>query len=429
MQPIQLSRGRHVAVDRSSDRRVALAAVLVALTFLATAFGSLALPAVARRGIWLPLHLAMAGGASSAIAGVMPFFVAAFAAARPADVRLRVGGLGGVAIGAAVVAIGVVVEPGTLVAAAGGVTFVAGIALTAIATIRPLAGALGPSRGIVTYAYIFALGAVGVGATIATLQVAGWRPVVEGWPQLRPAHAWLNTVGFASLVTATTLLHFFPTVVGSRIVDHPSARLTVVGIGGGTALVAVGYWLTLDVLVRLGVAIALLGSIALALYARRIWTARARWTTDLDWHRFAIAGLASAISWFVIGMAILGSRAIEFGAAPSGWSIQPGFAPLIGGWIGLAILAAATHLLPAIGPGDQHAHSRQRSLLGTAAVPRLVALDAGVAALTTAAPLGLPAVELVGIILLGVGFVTTAFLLTMAAWIGLRTPASARAAG
>ena len=74
------------------------------------------------------------------------------------------------------------------------------------------------------------------------------------------------------------------------------------------------------------------------------------------------------VSWFVIGMAILGSRAIVFGAAPSGWSIQPGFAPLVGGWIGLAILAAATHLLPAIGPCNEHAQSRQRSLLGTAAV-------------------------------------------------------------
>ena len=38
---------------------------------------------------WLPLHLALAGGASTAIAGVMPFFVAALAASPPASARLR----------------------------------------------------------------------------------------------------------------------------------------------------------------------------------------------------------------------------------------------------------------------------------------------------------------------------------------------------
>ncbi len=54
---------------------------------------------------WLPLHLALAGGASTAIAGVMPFFVAALAAGDPAPSRLRKAAVGFVAVGAALVAV------------------------------------------------------------------------------------------------------------------------------------------------------------------------------------------------------------------------------------------------------------------------------------------------------------------------------------
>ena len=37
------------------------------------------------------------------------------------------------------------------------------------------------------------------------------------WLSLHLALAWFNLVGFVSLVIATTLLHFFPTVVGARM--------------------------------------------------------------------------------------------------------------------------------------------------------------------------------------------------------------------
>jgi hypothetical protein len=57
----------------------------VAAAFLVAAAASLTLPAGATRGLWLPLHLALAGAATTAIAAVMPFFAAAFAAAPPAD--------------------------------------------------------------------------------------------------------------------------------------------------------------------------------------------------------------------------------------------------------------------------------------------------------------------------------------------------------
>lgn len=419
MVPTSLARARVAPVNRSGDRRVALLAIVLALAFLAAALASLGLPAATRHGLWLPLHLALAGGASVVIAGVMPFFVAAFAAAQPAGIGLRLAGLLAVAAGAAGVAVGVVAAPGGWPAPAAGLVFVAGIAVTGAATVRPLTRALGPGRGIVTQAYIAALAAVTLGAIVAILDLAGWQPVVDTWPQLRPTHAWLNLVGFTSLVVATTLLHFFPTVVGGRIVRHPSARLAVLGLSGGTLVVAAGYGLDLDGLVRLGAAAAVVGAFALVTYAFRIWIARARWTTDLGWHRFAIGGLASAIAWFAIGMTILGGRAMSFGAAPSGWSLDLVVAPLVAGWIGQAIVASATHLVPAVGPGDQAAHGRQRAILGWAATTRLVVANAGVGAVWVGVTLGLGELAAAGVALVALAFAAAAFLLARAIGIGM----------
>ena len=72
-------RARRTAVDRRADRLVAMAAIALALAFLCAAAVTAFLPATVRVGSWLPLHLALAGGATTAIAGMMPFFSAAFA--------------------------------------------------------------------------------------------------------------------------------------------------------------------------------------------------------------------------------------------------------------------------------------------------------------------------------------------------------------
>ena len=159
-------------IERSFDRLVALGAITIAVAFLIAAVVAMFLPEAVRRGAWLPLHLALAGGATTAITGVMPFFAAAFAAAPPSDARLRMAAVGAVAIGASAVSIGVVGSAVGL-AAAGGIAFVAGIVGTAMATLHPLGRALGPSRGLVTQGYVVALGEVVVGASLATLFIVG----------------------------------------------------------------------------------------------------------------------------------------------------------------------------------------------------------------------------------------------------------------
>lgn len=411
-------RRRPVAVDRSSDRLIALGAIVLALAFLIAAVVVVALPTTRLAAPWLPLHLALAGGATTAIAGVMPFFAAAFAAAPPSDARLRSAAVGLVAGGALAVSVGVAGDA-TWLGVTGGTAFVAGTILVAIVTVRPLRNAFGPSRGIVVQGYVAAVAAVAVGATIATLFVGGVWPDAIDWPRWRAAHAWLNVIGFVSLVIATTLLHFFPTVIGARIANHPTARLTVLGIAGGAAVAAAGIATGSDPVARLGALGVGAGVASLVAYAVRVWRTRARWTSDHAWHRFAMGGLISAIGWFVAGAGVAVGRVLVLGADPASWSLAAVGGPLVAGWAGMALVASATHLVPAVGPGGPLDHAAQRALLGRWAGVRLVALDAGVGALAVGLPLGEPALAGAGVALLAAGLVMTVGLLAGALRLGI----------
>ncbi len=407
------------AVDRHTDRLVAMTSIVVAIGFLGTAAIALFLPSAQRLGMWLPLHLAMAGAASVAIAGVMPFFSAAFATAQPVDARLRWSSIAAVAGGAAMVSLGLVGSQLSL-AALGGITYLAGIALTAVSTYAPLAGGLGPRGGVVALGYGAALIMVGLGVLLATLFLAGWPPIVSAWAYLKPAHAWLNLIGFVSLIIATTLLHFFPTVIGARMKRSRAAHATIAGLALGAAAVAAGFGLRSDLLARLGALATLAGAAALGIYAWDVWRTRARWTGDAGWHRFAMGGLISAIAWFELGLVIATGRILWVGIGPQATRSDLFVVPLVAGWAGLAVLAAATHLVPSVGTGGPLAHARQRQLLGRAATVRLAGANGGVTTLALGVTLGFDALAVGGAILVSLAVAATAVLVMAAVADGLR---------
>jgi len=129
---------------------VAVWSIVIAAGFLCAAAASVLLPAAARAGAWLPLHLALAGAASSAIAGIMPFFSAAIATTQPVDARIRWASLAAVTVGALGGSAGFS-SGADFVAAAAGAVFIVGIALTGVATLRPLRRGLGPRGGVVAW--------------------------------------------------------------------------------------------------------------------------------------------------------------------------------------------------------------------------------------------------------------------------------------
>jgi hypothetical protein len=115
---------------------------------------------------------------------------------------------------------------------------------------------------------------------------------------------------------------------------------------------------------------------------------------------------------------------LAFGADPLGWSIDAVAGPLVVGWIGLTIVAAATHLLPAVGPGDAAVHARQRQLLGRVATARLAVLDGGVAALAIGLPLGWTSLVMGGAFLAALGLGAAVALLAAAVMVGVRRPSA-----
>ncbi len=372
--------GPGAGISRSADRRITFAGLVVAGAYLALAAASVALPPGIRLGIWLPVHLALAGAAATAIASVLPFFSTALVVAAPVHPVIRIAGIGLVAGGA----LGVMTVWGHAAgqpapAAIAGGAYLAGLALVAGATFAPIRGALGIRRPLLERAYAVALANVGIGAFLATLFIAGDTSVGAAWGAVKPAHAWLNLVGFAILVIVTTLLHLAPTIVGTRLRPRASGRLAVIGVAAGAPLVALGYAIGADLVARAGALTVLAGAFGVVAHALSIHRdpARGRWTTDAGWHRMASWSLLAGQGWLGVGLAVAAGRTLAFGADPAGWSLAAIAGPLVIGGVVQILLGAISHLLPAIGPGDPISHARQRRLLGHAAIPRVVALNAG----------------------------------------------------
>jgi nitrite reductase (NO-forming) len=379
-------------VDRGLDRRITVRGAAAAAVFLLVALASLALPADLRRGIWLPLHLALAGGASLAIAAVLPFFATTLAAAPPASPLLRSGAIALVVAGALAAMAGYL--SGVLpLATAGALSFAAGIGLVAAAAFVPLVARRRALPRLVMAGYAVALADVIAGALLVATYLSGWPPLVDAWSAGRAAHAWLNLLGFVSLAIAVTLIHLLPTVLGTRIAPRASALLAVVALGVAAPLVATGMLLgagagslpgspahgLADLLARIGALALIAGALGILVFAGTTWRERGRWTTDSDWHRWIAGALASAVAWFVVTGLLAGGPVVLLGADPGAWSLTAVGPPVVGGWLGLAVLGALGHLVPSIGPGGPVRHARQRTLLGRAAGPRLALIDSGVA--------------------------------------------------
>lgn len=391
------------ATGRATDKRITALAVGMAAGYVALAAFSLFAPVALRQGGWLPLHLVLAGGATTAIAGVMPFFSASVASVAPAAPAIRLAGVAGVALGAAVVTAARAFwsgDPSGALAAVGGLIYLGGIAAVAAATLLPLRRALGTRRVMLAVSYGAALAAVAAGTTIATLFVAGWRPVVEAWDVLKPAHAWLNVVGFVSLVVAASLLHLLPTVAGARIGVERFGRLVILALSVGPLLVALGLATRLSLGTTSGVLVTLVGALLLAWHARGVHARRGRWSSDPSWHGFALASLLAAVAWFVLAVAIAAWGTIEGGASAGGWRPSTFIVPLAVGWVLQSLVGAWTHLVPSIGPGGLGRHAQQRRLLGRLALGRWAVFQAGTASLALGIPLGRPELAIAGALLL-----------------------------
>jgi nitrite reductase (NO-forming) len=369
---------------------VALTGLAAAVAFLAAAVASLALPAATRLDLWLPLHLALAGGAATAIAAMVPFFVAALAVAPPASPILRGASVALVAVGG-LLAAGGRFAGAQSIAAVGAWADVAGFAGVALSMAWSLRHAAGPRRPVTESAYLLALAEIAAGVILAGLYLAGDPGVTARWAVLKPAHGWLNAFGFVCLVIAGTLVHFAPTVAGARIRRRPMGGLAVAGLGVGPPVVAAGYALGAAIVVQAGALVTIVGAWALASHGFGAHRDRAGWTTEWSWHAFTAGSLLLAPLWLLVAAVTAGARVLTFGASPEGWRLPELLAPLVVGMVAQTLVGSLSFLVPAVGAGSPERHARQRGILGRAAPGRLLALNTGVALLAVWAWLGEPA--------------------------------------
>jgi hypothetical protein len=396
-------------IRRGDDRLVSVTGVAIAAGLLGVA-GVSAVRAAMGGALWLPLHVALAGAAGTAIAAVLPFFTATLGKVAPTTPLLRGGAVGLVASGSVVAGFGMSAgQPG--VAAIGGATYVVGLLATAAAAFLPLRSALGYRPRLVDLAYFAAIAEVVLGVLLATAMLAGVSPVAAVWGSLKPAHAWLNVFGFVTVVIAASLTHLAPTVAGARIRPRRSASIGLGCLMLGAPLVAVGFATDWGPVGWIGALIELAGGVAMVIHGAAVQRDRGRWTSDRGWHRLAGFSLVTAPAWLLVALAIGAGRVLWLGPVPEAWDVRLLAVPLVAGWIGQVLVGSWTHLVPSIGPGDQARHALQRQWLGRAAISRWAAWNLGVALLTIGLPTGADVVSAIGGLAVGIALAAALALL------------------
>jgi len=346
---------------------------LAARVWLTAAFGSLLLPSDARLGLWLPLHLALAGAVSVAIAGAMQNFALTLSAAPDAKPRIVWTQFVAANVGAVLIAVGHPAELGWLVAT-GGALFVG--AAVVLGWLVARARRIGLNRRhILPFAmYGAAIVAGLIGGTLGA--IIGSRAVgdAETWLQLRRAHLTLNVLGWVSLTIAGTLITFLPTVLRIRMPawrGAASGALLVLGV----ASIALGLGLDARPVAVAGSIAYASGMLGLAWMAVKAFRMPRTWPVPV-----AAKHVVCALAWFVAGTLLLP------------WAVADGLAGFrrvflavfVCGWVVQTLLGAWQYLLPMARPGHPDERRRWLAAIETAGTLQVIALNAGVGLLALA---------------------------------------------
>lgn len=350
---------------RSDVGRVAQ---IVARVFLLAAVASVFLPEDTRLGGWLPLHLALAGAASCAIAGAMPDFAAALVAGRTP--RWVWAPLAGFAIGAATIALGRPAGERWLVAV-GGVAFAAG-AFTLFLTVDwTRRHALNRRHAAVIVAYELAAIAPIVGGTLGALLGGG---AIDGSEYLpaRSAHLVVQLFGFLVLTVAATDVLLLPTVLRTRPAPwHPGRSLGAIAAGAAAAAVGVG--VEVPVVAALGALVLLAGVVGVAVFAVRAALSRPP-AAEAGAASFLMGGIA----WMLAAAALLAWLTATDAIVERGGAIV---AAVAAGVVVQSLLGAWSYLVPMRAPGGPHVHRALLARASRGAPVQTAVLNVGVAAL------------------------------------------------
>ena len=349
------------------------AAMTLARGWLTLAALSLLLPERDRLGIWLPLHLALAGAVSTAISGAMQNFVLALTASPAPPAWLVAAQLGLVTVGAAVIALGRVLGAAPAMAV-GGSLFVLGIALLGGVVVRARRRSLHGRHALPVAMYLAAVVSMAAGGTFGALIGSG-AVGGEAWLRLREAHMSVNLLGWVSLTIAGTLITFLPTVLRIRMPawrGWTTGAALVLGAWGTTAGLALG----LEPVAAAGGLAFLGGAFGLAVMIARVLRVPRIWPVPV-----AARHLLAAAAWFEVGAACL-AVALVRGAFLA--FREPYLVIFVLGWTLQTLLGAWLFLLPMNRPGHPDERRRQLAVAEVGGPLQLAAYNLGVGLLALA---------------------------------------------
>jgi nitrite reductase (NO-forming) len=348
-----------------------------ARVWLTAAELSVFLPASARLGWWVPLHLALLGAVSVAISGAMQNFVAALTATGSAPRSTVLVQFSLTNTGAALIVAGRTSDIPGLVAA-GGTVFLSGILLLGFIVLRARQRALHLRHRIPVAMYGSAVACVLVGAVIGTLLGTGAVSDPQTLLDLRSAHMVVNVLGWVSLTIAGTLITLLPTVLRVRMPawhGDVTAALFVFGVASTATGLALG---VTALAVAGGVAFAA-GVAGLLVMVRRVLSKPRTWPVPVSAKHLllALAWITAGALWQV-GAQIRGAE--WFAGADDLFVVV-----FVGGWVLQALLGAWQYLLPMSRPGHPDERRAWLAAMEWGGTVQLIALNVGLVLLALAA--------------------------------------------
>jgi nitrite reductase (NO-forming) len=348
-----------------------------ARVWLTLAALSLLLPEADRLGVWLPLHLALAGAISLAISGAMQNFALTLTSTPAPSAWLVLVQFALVTAGAALIALERPLghEAGLAI---GGALFLLGIALLGWIVLRAWRRAINRRHPLPMAMYGAAVAAMLVGGTLGALVGAGAVRDAETWIGLRQAHMTLNVLGWVSLTIVGTLVTLLPTVLRIRMPTW-HGWVTVGMLIGGLSAIAAGLALRRGPLAGAGGVVYAAGALGVAWMAAKAMRVPRTWPIPV-----AAKHLLLALGWFTVGSIALGVALLRGSDAFAAFR-RPYLVMFVLGWSVQTLLGAWQYLLPMARPGHPDERRRQLSAIELGASVQLLVLNGGVALLTLAA--------------------------------------------
>ena len=322
--------GRVVAIHRQTRAYLAWAAPFAVASVVATVVPH-------RTGVWLPLHLFLAGALVLAISGATQLFTVTWSGGSPIHPALVRAQRVVVAVGAAGLAVARELRRPSVLAALAGLCITAGLVLLGyllVAEVR--AGRVKRFHAAVRF-YV-AAAVAGVAGTILGAAMAG------GDVSARDAHLTLNLLGLTGLVIAGTLPFFTATQARMKMSRRATPRRATGALAWMVAALAVaagGSAVDRDAVTGAGLLTYAGGLVFLVTLLPVPGRKQLRWAGP------RLVALGIGVAWWAGAVAVAGARVLD-GSSPFPTAVV--LSLVVGGYVQI-LLASVAYLAPVLRGG------------------------------------------------------------------------------